>query len=121
MDDNWTLMKEGQPGTLSRGEFLASSLEPGSTIGVDPFLMTTNEWTNLTKAVEGSNMKLVSVKNNLIDAVWGSNQPDRPNQPILPLEMKFTGKSWLVNISRCIFIFSCKKHPFFSGKRRLRK
>ena len=104
MDDNWTLMKEGQPGTLGRGEFLASSLEPGSTIGVDPFLMTTNEWTNLTKAIEGSNMKLVSVKNNLIDAVWGSNQPDRPNQPILPLEMKFTGKSWLVNIFKRTYV-----------------
>jgi len=37
MDDNWTLMKEGQPETLSRGDWLAKNLESGSTVGVDPF------------------------------------------------------------------------------------
>ena len=94
MDDNWTLMKEGQTGVPSRGEWLASFLEPGATIGVDPFLMPVSEWNSLTKCLNGSNMKLISVKTNLVDQVWGSNQPDRPNQPILPLEMKFTGKSW---------------------------
>ena len=36
------------------------------------------------------NLKLFSS----VDTVWGSNQPDRPNQPIVPLELKFSGKSW---------------------------
>ena len=55
MDDNWTLMKEGQTGTLSRGEWLASFLEPGATIGVDPFLMPVSEWNSMTKCLNGSN------------------------------------------------------------------
>ena len=95
MDDNWTLMKEGQAGTPSRGDWLVNFLEPGATIGVDPFLMPVSEWNNLNKSLDGSNMKLVGVSNNLVDMVWGSSQPDRPNQPIIPLEFKFTGNMYM--------------------------
>ena len=94
MDENWTLMKEGQPETLSRGDWLAKNLESGTTVGVDPFLMPVTEWNSLNRSLERANIRLVGVKENLIDTVWGSNQPARPNQPIVPLEMKFTGKSW---------------------------
>jgi len=99
MDDNWTLMKEGQPETLSRGDWLAKNLESGSTVGVDPFLMPVSQWNALNQALEKANIKLVGVKDNLIDSVWGSNQPDRPNQPVVPLEMKFTGKSWETKVT----------------------
>lgn len=94
MDDNWTLMKEGQPETLSRGDWLAKNLDSGATVGVDPFLVPVSEWNNLNRSLEKANIKLVGVKNNLIDTVWGSNQPEQPNQSIMPLEIKFTGKSW---------------------------
>jgi len=94
MDDNWTLMKEGQAETLSRGDWLASNLESGDSVGVDPFLMPVSEWNNLNRSLEKANIKLVGVKNNLIDSVWGSDCPDRPNQTVVPLEVKFTGKSW---------------------------
>ena len=44
--------------------------------------MPVSEWNSMTKCLNGSNMKLIGVKTNLVDQVWGSNQPDRPNQPI---------------------------------------
>ena len=94
MDENWTLMKEGQQDTLSRGQWLAEHLDSGANVGVDPFLMTVTEWKSLKRSLDGDNIKLMAVKNNLVDAVWGLNQPERPNQPIKPLELKFTGKSW---------------------------
>ena len=94
MDENWSLMKEGQPEVPSRSEWLSKNLESGSSVGVDPFLVSVAEWKQINKALEPNNIKLVPVKDNLIDKVWGTNQPDRPNQPIVPLEMKFTGKSW---------------------------
>ena len=111
MDDNWTLMKEGQTGTLSRGEWLASFLEPGATIGVDPFLMPVSEWNSMTKCLNGSNMKLIGVKTNLVDQVWGSNQPDRPNQPI----GKKHGQEYsTIFYSKCFLIISVSlKIPYF--------
>ncbi len=37
MDENWTLMKEGRPGTPSRGLWLANNLESGkAAVGVSP-------------------------------------------------------------------------------------
>lgn len=109
MDDNWTLMKVGQPKTPSRGDWLANHLEPGAVVGVDPFLMTVNEWNSMAKVLDGSNMKLVGVKQNLVDMVWGSAQPDRPNQPIVPLDIKFTGRSWQEKVSDMRVIMSERK------------
>ena len=87
-------MQEGQPETKTRGDWLASNLESGSTVGVDPFLMPVSEWNALKRSLDKTNIKLIGVKDNLIDSVWGVNRPDRPNQPIVPLEIKFSGKSW---------------------------
>ena len=66
----------------------------GDIVGVDPFLLTVSEWNTLNERLVKSNIKLIGLTNNLVDKVWGFNQPDRPVQPIVPLEMKFAGKSW---------------------------
>ena len=66
----------------------------GDIVGVDPFLLTVSEWNTLKERLGRSNIRLIGLTNNLVDKVWGLNQPERPKQPIIPLEMKFTGKSW---------------------------
>ena len=71
-----------------------SDLPLGDIVGVDPFLISVSEWNDLSQRLEKSNIKLVGIKNNIVDIVWGFNRPDRPKQPIIPLEMRFTGKSW---------------------------
>ena len=47
MDHNWTLIKEGLPEAPSQGEWLCSNLDPGSAVGVDPFLMAQTEYASL--------------------------------------------------------------------------
>ena len=56
MDHNWTLVKEGLPEAPSRGEWLCANLDPGSAVGVDPFLMTQTEYASLSAKLkpEGS-------------------------------------------------------------------
>ncbi len=34
------------------------------------------------------------MEKNLVDHVWGTDQPERPENPIVPLELEFAGKSW---------------------------
>jgi hypothetical protein len=58
----------------------------------------------LNRSLEKANIKLVGVKNNLIDSVWGSDCPDRPNQSVVPLEIKFTGKSWETKVEFLSFL-----------------
>ena len=81
-------------GTLTRGDWIANNLKSGSHVGVDPFLISVSEWNKIKKNVQGWGIKLIEVTNNLVDAVWGPEQPGQPNKPIVPLEIKFTGKSW---------------------------
>ena len=83
-------------GTLSIGEWLANNLDPGASVGVDPLLITISEWKKIDQQLQqgAENIKLIGHNINLVDVVWNSNQPNCPNHPIIPLELKFTGKSW---------------------------
>ena len=94
MDENWTLMKDGSTETPSQGQWLTKHLDADANVGVDPFLMSVTEWKQLERCLESYNIKLKAVTDNLVDKVWGLNQPERPKLPIKPLEIKFSGKSW---------------------------
>ena len=94
MDDNWTLMKEGLTGTPTRTEWLERNLEGGSVIGVDPFLISNSQFSTMKASLDKAGMRLVSVEKNLIDAIWGTDQPSYPDNPVQPLEIEFCGKSW---------------------------
>jgi len=36
----------------------------------------------------------VGTESNLVDIVWGTDQPARPENPVFPLEIEFAGKTW---------------------------
>ncbi|KAB0790855.1 hypothetical protein PPYR_14942 [Photinus pyralis] len=93
MDANWTLMKEGLPSTPTQAEWLISALPPKSCIGVDSKVIGHNTWMHLQDELEAHGHKLVPVETNLVDLVW--NERDRPSMvrnPIVPLELKYSGK-----------------------------
>ncbi|KAH1013221.1 hypothetical protein HUJ04_002241 [Dendroctonus ponderosae] len=91
MDSNWTLMKEGDPNTLQKGQWLAKNLEVGGRVGVDPKLITTQQFQSLQKELDAAGRKLVPVAQNLIELLW-TERPNRPVNPIRPLSVTFTGK-----------------------------
>ncbi|XP_017784790.1 PREDICTED: xaa-Pro aminopeptidase 1 [Nicrophorus vespilloides] len=90
MDSNWKLMKEGVPSTPSQGTWLSTSLPSGSTVGVDPNLISYNRWLPLREQLESAGHKLIPVETNLIDLVW-DNKPSAPLNPVLPLPLMYTG------------------------------
>ena len=79
---------------MTRGDWIENNLKSGSHVGVDPFLISVSEWNKIEKTVQSSGIELIEVTNDLVDVVWGSEQPGKPNKPIAPLEINFTGKSW---------------------------
>ena len=62
-----------------------------SFVGVDPYLYDVDQWNDLSKDLKKSGHTLISIPQNLIDLVWGTNQPDRPRNIVFPLELKYTG------------------------------
>ncbi len=93
MDENWTLMRDGLRETPSRGEWLAANLESGQAVGVDPFLVPAAEWDRLSAPLTEAALVLRPVAENLVDKVWGAEQPGYPENPVVPLEKEFTGEA----------------------------
>ena len=54
-------------------------------------------WTPLEKQLQTSNISLVALSKNLIDAIW-DQQPAPPSEPLLTLDMKYTGEFMLILI-----------------------
>ncbi|XP_071447927.1 xaa-Pro aminopeptidase 1 [Hetaerina americana] len=94
MDDNWTLIKEGVPGTLTQGAWLAKMLPVGSRVGTDPSLMSYVSWKPLQVHLEAAGHALVPIFSaNLVDLVWDQEKPLPPTGIIQPLDIAYTGKS----------------------------
>lgn len=90
---NWILKKDRLPNTPTIGEWLNQVLEPGSSIGADPYTMSYEGWLKLEHELAEFGNRLIQTPTNLVDQVW-ARRPPRPTEPVLPLEMIFTGKSW---------------------------
>lgn len=93
MDENWTLMKDGLPTTPTQSGWLSKILPTNSRIGVDPQMYPCNLWTPMATQLESAGHQLVPIATNLIDLVWGANKPAIPNNPVVPLALKYTGRS----------------------------
>ncbi|KAK3053950.1 hypothetical protein LTR09_005230 [Extremus antarcticus] len=95
LDDNWTLLKQGLQDVPTWQEWTVEQAEDGKTVGVDPTTITAPEGRKLAKKIKKKGGKdLVGIAANLVDEVWGSKKPGRPNEPIKVLGMEFTGRSF---------------------------
>jgi len=94
LDSNWTLMKSGFGDTLKKEEWLSKKLPDEAVIGVDPYLLSLDEWRTISQELKNSNKKLIRVDHNLIDLVWAAEQPPIPNSSLIALNQQYSGKTW---------------------------
>ncbi|XP_034945370.1 xaa-Pro aminopeptidase ApepP [Chelonus insularis] len=99
--DAWTLMKEGTIGTPTQEEWLISNLPPKSTVGADPNLMSYAVWIPLQNALNAAGHYLMPLYENLIDKLWGDEQPPEVLNPIVPQLIKYTGKTAGEKLTQC--------------------
>ncbi|GIY75079.1 xaa-Pro aminopeptidase 1 [Caerostris darwini] len=93
LDNNWTLLKEGMPGTPAIHEWLSRVLPVGSKVGIDPLLISYEDWIDLSSKLEMSGHFLHAVSQNLVDLIW-EDRPPPPNNIIEPMSLVYTGRSW---------------------------
>ncbi|XP_068155286.1 xaa-Pro aminopeptidase ApepP [Drosophila tropicalis] len=91
LDSNWTLMKDGLTTTPSVGAWLAKNLPKGSAVGVDPRLFSFRLWKPIETELISAECSLVPIEKNLIDEVWGSDQPPQTSNSLKTLDLKFSG------------------------------
>lgn len=93
--DGWVLMKDGLPTTPTQADWLCTVLPPeGGKVGVDPFLTQVDVWKPLSLQLESAGHFLVPTTSNLVDIAWGVERPAPPSNPVFPLSLCFTGRSW---------------------------
>lgn len=93
LDSNWCLMKDGLPMTPSVGKWLAKNIPKGSAVGVDSKLLSYRVWKPIEEDLLASDCSLVPVEKNLIDEVWGADQPNVTSNPIVTLDIMFSGET----------------------------
>ncbi|KAI1115041.1 aminopeptidase-like protein [Nemania sp. NC0429] len=93
LDANWLLLKQGIQDVPTWQEWSAEQAEGGKAVAVDPTLLTSGTAKKLSEKIKKSGGKeLQATAENLVDLVWGSDKPSRPNEPVIILEEKFAGK-----------------------------
>lgn len=93
IDDNWTLMKQGLPDVPTWQEFVSKRLDTESRVGIDPTLISAADAEPLKKSLKDRQSELVSLSDNLVDIVWGSDRPARTLNHVFPLSIEFTGQT----------------------------
>jgi len=56
---------------------------------------------------------LLGISVNLIDEVWGADRPNRPNNPVMVLDEKYSGKEFSLKIDAVRKELENKKSPGF--------
>lgn len=93
LDSNWTLMKDGLAATPSIGSWLGKNLPKGSSVGVDPRLYSSRVAKTIEKELNSAECNLVGIERNLIDDVWGDDQPPLTCNKMIRLKLEFSGET----------------------------
>ncbi|XP_023332504.1 xaa-Pro aminopeptidase 1 [Eurytemora carolleeae] len=77
---------------------IIKNLEPGSHVGTDRLLVSSTDWKSMAGKLDLAGSQLISVETNLVDLLWTADRettrPARPTNPVFPLGLEFTGRTW---------------------------
>ncbi|KAL2490535.1 Metallopeptidase M24 family protein [Abeliophyllum distichum] len=92
LNSSWILMRAGNLGVPTTSEWLNGVLTPGSRIGIDPFLFSSDASEELKEAIAKKNHELVYLYDiNLVDEIWKEARPKPPDKPIRVHDLKYAG------------------------------
>lgn len=98
LEEGWELKKSRQGNDLSWFEWSKENLAEGDAIGYDPHLLPQESISTQSKFLEPAGIILKAVEDNLVDEIWGSDQPERSAFAVSIHEEKFTGRSVSQNV-----------------------
>ncbi|CUS10917.1 unnamed protein product [Tuber aestivum] len=114
LDSNWELLKQGLPDVPTWQDWVAQQAEGGKNVGVDATIITAQQAKGLeTRIKKKGGTGLLGISSNLIDEVWGADRPDRPNNPVMVLDEKYSGKEFPLKIEAVRKELENKKSPGF--------
>jgi Xaa-Pro aminopeptidase len=89
----WQVQKKDAPMINHIVEWVLAALPPKGALGVDGSLLSLDEQTHYSKALQSKGFHLKLLEKNLVDEIW-TTRPAAPPAPIFPLPLKFAGQRW---------------------------
>lgn len=74
-------------------DWLIKTLQPGATVGFDPWLHTINQIEQLHRALQAKDISLKPVAKNPVDLAWGADRPKPPKAPVEVQPLRLAGQS----------------------------
>ncbi|CAN0317171.1 xaa-Pro aminopeptidase 2 [Lampetra fluviatilis] len=97
MDCNWQLHKGGTSDVV---KWILELTTKGGRVGVDPFVLSINQWNSFNTPLSEAGRLLIPVDTNLVDVVWGAERPATSSTLIYYLPDKFTGSTWVQKVEK---------------------
>ncbi len=94
------LMKIGNPGVPSVEAFLGDTLAEGARVGVNAAVFSVKGYGELEAALEPKGVTLVPLPIDLVDQVWGADQPPMPTAPVRVHGPEVSGESVAEKLGR---------------------
>ncbi|KAI0316094.1 Creatinase/aminopeptidase [Amylostereum chailletii] len=93
LDNNWTLMRQGLPHIPTWQEYIKKNVTKEETVGIDPELISASDIASFKDTK-------FNFSENIVDAVWGSDRPARPKNPVFPLDTTYSGQTSQEKVSK---------------------
>lgn len=96
LDSNWKLLKQGVPNVPSWRDWVVKEVRNKKCkVGVDPRFFSYSEYSALVSELEQYELQdsLIPVTQNLVDLVWGDEQPKPRKDKVKVLPLKYSGLS----------------------------
>lgn len=94
-------------------EWTADQVSEGKVVGVDPAVVTAASARKLAEKIQKKGGELKAVDKNLVDLVWGSERPPRPQEKVIVQPIEYAGKSFEDKIADLRKELDKKKSPGF--------
>lgn len=93
LSSEWQVRKLGNPGVITAEDKLIElAKENKQNVGLDARFVSNEVASKLQRELESHGLQLVDVP-NLVDYVWGSNQPSLPSTGIFEHSLEYTGET----------------------------
>ncbi|XP_070510805.1 xaa-Pro aminopeptidase 1 isoform X1 [Cardiocondyla obscurior] len=96
LDCNWILMKQGEHNVPTMTEWLIHEFKNRSEvrIGANPKLIPAFIWNTWENELANSSVRLVAVRNDLVDLIWQVGRSEYNPHAAYPLADEYSGKPW---------------------------
>ncbi|KAJ4954950.1 hypothetical protein NE237_011733 [Protea cynaroides] len=92
LSPSWALMRAGNIGVPTTGEWLNDVLAPGCRVGIDPFLFSSDAAEELKEVISKKNLELVYIYDfNLVDEIWKESRPKAPKKSVRVHDISYAG------------------------------